>query len=201
MKVSLILACAGKGQRAGFEKNKLLVELENGKTPLELALGKFIDSGKIDQYVITASQQDFEAIKQLVPPYCIVVLGGETRTESVLSALSVVSGDVVLIHDGARPLVTIQSVLNCIEETVKNGAAALGTPVKDTIKSSDSEGFIKDMFLYELANHEYCITYDLEDTLDALCLTVDEINSDKRLLRGLEKALSQYLKDLESKRE
>ena len=57
------------------------------------------------------------------------------------------------------------------------------------------DGIIKDMFLYELANHEYCITYDLEDTLNAVDLTVDEINADKRLLRGLEKALSQYLKD------
>jgi hypothetical protein len=54
------------------------------------------------------------------------------------------------------------------------------------------------MFLYELANHEYCITYDLEDTLDALALTVDEINADPRLLHGLEKALKQYLKDTES---
>lgn len=60
------------------------------------------------------------------------------------------------------------------------------------------EGIIKDMFLYELGNHEYCITYDLEDTLDAVGLTVDEINADKRLLRGLEKALSQYLKDSKS---
>ena len=57
------------------------------------------------------------------------------------------------------------------------------------------DGIIKDMFLYELANHEYCITYDLDDTLDALGLTVDEINADPRLLRGLEKALTQYLKD------
>lgn len=57
------------------------------------------------------------------------------------------------------------------------------------------EGFIRDMFLSELANHEYCITYDLDDTLNALGLTVDEINADKRLIRGLEKALSQYLKD------
>lgn len=57
------------------------------------------------------------------------------------------------------------------------------------------DGIIKDMFLYELANHEYCITYDLEDTLDALGLTVDEINANPRLLRGLEKALTQYLKD------
>ena len=60
------------------------------------------------------------------------------------------------------------------------------------------DGIIKDMFLYELANHEYCITYDLEDTLDALALTVDEINADPRLLHGLEKALKQYLKDTES---
>ena len=57
------------------------------------------------------------------------------------------------------------------------------------------DGIIKDMFLYELANHEYCITYDLDDTLDALGLTVDEINADPRLLHGLEKALTQYLKD------
>ena len=57
------------------------------------------------------------------------------------------------------------------------------------------DGIIKDMFLYELANHEYCITYDLDDTLDALGLTVEEINADPRLLRGLEKALKQYLKD------
>lgn len=57
------------------------------------------------------------------------------------------------------------------------------------------DGIIKDMFLYELANHEYCITYDLKDTLEALGLTVDEINADPRLLRGLEKALTQYLKD------
>lgn len=60
------------------------------------------------------------------------------------------------------------------------------------------DGIIKDMFLYELANHEYCITYDLEDTMDALGLTVDEINADPRLLCGLEKALKQYLKDTES---
>ncbi len=63
--------------------------------------------------------------------------------------------------------------------------------------ASDKTGnrYIKDMFLYELANHEYCITYDLEDTLDALCLTVEQVNADKRLLNGLNKAIKQYLKN------
>ena len=56
-------------------------------------------------------------------------------------------------------------------------------------------GYIYQMFLAELADHEYCITLDLTDTLYALGLSVDEINADKRLLRGLEKAIKQYLKD------
>ena len=56
-------------------------------------------------------------------------------------------------------------------------------------------GYIYDMFYSELANHEYCITLDLEDTIYALGLSVDEINADKRLLHGLNKARNQYLKD------
>jgi hypothetical protein len=57
------------------------------------------------------------------------------------------------------------------------------------------DGFIRDMFYAELANHEYCITYDLTDTLYALGLTLEQINADKRLVRGLQKAEKQYLKD------
>lgn len=57
------------------------------------------------------------------------------------------------------------------------------------------DGFICDMFLYELANHEYCITYDYEETFDALGLTDEQINADKRLLHGLEKARKKYLKN------
>ena len=57
------------------------------------------------------------------------------------------------------------------------------------------DGFIFDMFVYELANHEYCITYDLEDTLDALGLTAEQINADKRLTHSLNKAIKHYLKN------
>lgn len=57
------------------------------------------------------------------------------------------------------------------------------------------DGFIYDMFYYELANHEYCITYELDETLDALGLTVEQVNADKRLLLGLQKAEKAYLKN------
>ena len=67
---------------------------------------------------------------------------------------------------------------------------------KDAIAADKTgDGFIYDMFLYELANHEYCITYDLEDTLDALDLTMEQINADKRLTHGLKKAIKAYLKN------
>lgn len=54
------------------------------------------------------------------------------------------------------------------------------------------EGYIKDMFEYELANHEYGYTYELDDTLEAVGLTIEEINNDERLKHGLELALNRY---------
>ena len=53
------------------------------------------------------------------------------------------------------------------------------------------DGFIYEMFLYELANHEFTYTNDLSDTLDALDLTSEEINADKRLQHGLRKAVAE----------
>ena len=59
----------------------------------------------------------------------------------------------------------------------------------------DGTGFIKDMFLYELANHEYCITHDLEPTLAALNLTEDDIQNSEALMHGLKIAVYEYLKN------
>lgn len=53
------------------------------------------------------------------------------------------------------------------------------------------EGFIYEMFLYELDNHEYGYTGDTEDTLDALGYTADEILGNPRLKRGIEKAVTE----------
>ena len=59
-------------------------------------------------------------------------------------------------------------------------------------EDTDGSGFIKDMFLYELANHEYCITYDLGPTFDALNLTREDVLGNPRLLKGLRLAKAEY---------
>ena len=53
------------------------------------------------------------------------------------------------------------------------------------------EGFIYEMFLYELENHEYGYTRDTEDTLDALGYTAEDVIGDPRLKRGIEKAVTE----------
>ena len=53
------------------------------------------------------------------------------------------------------------------------------------------EGFIKDMFYYELSNHEYSYTHDIQDTLEALDYTVDEVRNDEALFNGLQLALKE----------
>ena len=54
------------------------------------------------------------------------------------------------------------------------------------------EGYIYQMFAHELANHEYGYTYDLEETLDAVGLTAEQIKGNKALHHGLQKALKRY---------
>jgi hypothetical protein len=56
------------------------------------------------------------------------------------------------------------------------------------------DGFIYEMFLYELDNHEYGYTMDTEATLDALGYTTEEVLGDPRLKRGIEKAVTEICK-------
>ena len=58
------------------------------------------------------------------------------------------------------------------------------------------DGFIREMFLYELNNHEYSYTGDTEEALDALGYTADEVLNDPRLKRGLEMAVTEIRKNV-----
>lgn len=62
----------------------------------------------------------------------------------------------------------------------------------------DGTGFIKDMFLAELANHEYCYTGDLTETLEAVNMTAEQVKADPALLNGLKLALQSYATDPEA---
>lgn len=62
-------------------------------------------------------------------------------------------------------------------------------------EDTDGTGYINDMFYYELGNHEYCITMDVEDTFAALGLSADEVMSSPALKAGFKAARKQYIED------
>lgn len=64
-------------------------------------------------------------------------------------------------------------------------------------QAMEDEQFLYDMFYYELANHEYCITYEYDDTLDACGLEEEEVARNVKMLRALKKATDDYLASVE----
>lgn len=130
-KVSAIICAAGKGERAGFDKNKLLAPLY-GEPALYHTLKKF-DIPEIDEVIVTSSKSDFKEISALCAPFGFkVVPGGDTRTQSVKRALEQVTGDIVLIHDGARPYLSKELILNCIKNVEIYGSAVCAVNATDT---------------------------------------------------------------------
>ena len=139
MKVSAIICAAGKGTRAGFDKNKLLAPLQ-GAPALWHTLKKF-NMKEIDEVIVTSSKSDFEEISALASPLNFkVVIGGDTRTESVKNALEEVSGDIVLIHDGARPFLSQKLIKDCIDCVKKNRSAVCAVKSTDTVIYADGSG-------------------------------------------------------------
>ncbi len=131
MKVSAIICSAGKGERAGFGINKLLAPLY-GAPALYHTLKKF-DVDEIDEVIVTSSEEDYPQISALCEPFGFKVTpGGRTRTDTVKNALSCVTGDIVLIHDGARPFLSHELILRCIEETVKFKSSVCAVKATDT---------------------------------------------------------------------
>ena len=131
--VSLIIAAAGKGERAGFEKNKLLFKGADGKTVLERTLFAFVKSGIIDEYVVAVSEKDEAEISAILPREVKIVLGGKTRSASVKNALAAVTGDIVLIHDGARPFVSAEIIENCAKSADKFGSGIVAEESRNTV--------------------------------------------------------------------
>lgn len=98
----------------------------------------------IDDIVVAVREDSVERVSQLVREYGIhkvsfVVAGGATRLESVAAGVSAApkKADVILIHDGARPLVTREVVEAVIACARRHGAATCAVPVKDTIKTAE----------------------------------------------------------------
>ena len=147
--VSAVIVSAGNSTRMGGI-NKQFLELD-GAPVIVNTITMFQRSHLIDEIIIVTRECDIDEIAKLVKKYDFykvnnIVPGGETRQLSVYNGVvnTFDTADLVVIHDGARPLVTVKVIEETIKAAAKFGAAATGVKVKDTVKVVDDNNNIID---------------------------------------------------------
>lgn len=140
--VAVILG-AGSGTRMKSEKNKMLLDI-CGKTVIERSVENFLNLSDVDEIIVTVREQDVDEFSKLLTDERIsFVIGGSTRQQSVKNAIETIDdAELVIIHDGARPLVLEEDIDSAIKVAYEFGSAALAVPVKDTVKVVDKNGFV-----------------------------------------------------------
>ena len=138
--VTAIIVAAGASRRMGFDK--LSYRLPDGRTVLETSCALFAAHPAVDELVLVAggNRPQCEAIAAACPKPCTVVQGGATRADSVRSGLAAAKGQLVAIHDAARPFASAEIITAALQAAAESGAAAPAVPVKDTIKIADQDG-------------------------------------------------------------
>ena len=150
--ISAILTAAGSGKRMQTDKNKIFISV-NDKPILVHTIEAFIDTEKIDEFIITVADGEEAFVEGLIQsinikiPYKIIK-GGKERQDSIFNALEVVSPqtNIILVHDAARPNIKKDVILKLIEEAKENKAIVVAVKVKDTIKE-EANGFVSKTFV------------------------------------------------------
>lgn len=136
--VTAIVVAAGDGLRLKSKIPKPLVGINN-KPAIIYSLGVLAKEPAVKEIIVAANLANIKDIQKVVKKYKIakvkkIILGGALRQDSVFNGLRLASGDIVLIHDAARPFIDRKIVSSAIIQARESGAAIVGVPVKATIK-------------------------------------------------------------------
>jgi 2-C-methyl-D-erythritol 4-phosphate cytidylyltransferase len=140
MKAAAIITAAGSGERMGGSIKKPYILLQ-GIPLLARTLQVFTQAPAIAELIVTVSPGQEDFCRQQVITGCAtakpvtVVAGGRRRQDSVRNGLAAVSEsvDIIMIHDGARPFVTVPMINDALEATRRKRATTMAVPVKDTV--------------------------------------------------------------------
>ena len=141
--VSAVIVAAGGSVRMGIADSKQFIPLLS-RPAIGYALKAFQKCHLIKEIEIVCREQDNDRINKIIElngfsKVSKLVKGGDSRADSVRNGISACSENAkyYAIHDGARPLITVEEIERVVEAAIDTGAATLGTSVKDTIKVVD----------------------------------------------------------------
>lgn len=208
--VTAIFPAAGQSRRMKSDTNKNFLELE-GMPILIHTLLKFSESDKINNLIIAASPNEIEIIEEMLnntnnlKPFKVVE-GGSERQYSIYNALKVTpkESDIILVHDAARPLISVETIDAVVEAARNYGGAIAAVPEKNTIKVIDKDGFVIDtpsrdklvsvqtpqgfkrdiiMKAYEQADHDNFLGTDDASLVERIDVKVKVVQSDYRNIK------------------
>jgi 2-C-methyl-D-erythritol 4-phosphate cytidylyltransferase len=147
LKTLAIIPSAGLGRRMGSRKKNYLPLL--GRPVLAHTLDAFERAPAVDAVIVAVAPSDEEYCRRdIVERYGFrkvvrVVAGGAERQDTVRLCLGHAAGwEMILVHDGARPLVTPEMIEAVVNRAVLSGSAITAVPVKDTVKEV-RDGLVK----------------------------------------------------------
>ena len=143
MKTQAVIPAAGSGIRMNSEKPKPFIELK-GKPLFVYCLLTLEECPSIDSVILVGEESRLDSLKKAVEDenltkVAVFVAGGQRRCDSVANGLAALDDDCecVLIHDSARPLLSVDIVEAAVAESHLKRAVTVAVPVKPTIKRVD----------------------------------------------------------------
>ena len=147
---SAVIVAAGNGTRMGGEKTKQMTELD-GIPVVVRTIQQFEACPFINEIIVVAREDEVGQYETFRRGYGFkklksVVVGGDTRQQSVMQGLNAISdkADFIAIHDGARCLVTPEMIEKVLREAAVHGCATAAERPKDTIKRAGTNGYIEE---------------------------------------------------------
>lgn len=144
-KAAAIIPAAGSGSRMKTSRPKQFLDLA-GKPILIHSVTAFHRNPEVAIIVVVAPADSVKETRQMLETWHLddkarVIAGGVRRQDSVKAGLDSLDESIttVLVHDGARPLISDELICRCLNEASLHGAAIAAIPVKDTLKKADSE--------------------------------------------------------------
>lgn len=149
-KIAAIIASAGQGKRMGTNTKKQYLNL-NGEPVLVHSIKAYCLHPLVDEMILVTNESDLEYCDELKNSFKLskvkaIVPGGKERQDSVKAGLEMVSKniEIVVVHDGARPLVNSEVITAAISSAQVFGSGVVAVPVKDTIKKVSSDSTVID---------------------------------------------------------
>jgi 2-C-methyl-D-erythritol 4-phosphate cytidylyltransferase len=165
-----IIAAAGAGTRMASDRPKQFLLLA-GKPIIFHTLQVFEECDSIDEVILVLPAAESAGFLSLGGKYGVrkvarVVPGGVTRADSVkrgLMAIRSATAEIVAVHDGVRPFVTVDEINSTVAAAKSDGAAILVAPVTDTIKEISGTSVLRSLDRGDLrrALTPQCFRYEL----------------------------------------